>query len=103
MHTALVTLPIPADLTAEQYALYTAEIAPRFQNVPGRLRKNFIYSQASGLAGGVYTWREREEGERFYAGPWREALLAKFGVAPRIEWFYTPTVVDNEIGKVSVG
>jgi hypothetical protein len=100
MHTAIVTIPIPATLTQEQYAAYTGEIAARFQGVPGLVRKNFLFSRESGLAGGVYTWRDRAEGERFYAGQWRDNIVAKFGVEPRIEWFYSPTIVDNESGAV---
>jgi hypothetical protein len=100
MHTAIVTLPILATLTQEQYAAYTAEIAARFQGVPGLVRKNFLFSRESGRAGGVYTWRDRAEGERFYAGVWRENIVAKFGVEPSIEWFYSPVIVDNEAGVV---
>jgi len=102
MHTAVVTIPLPAALTAEQYAAYTAEIAARFQGVPGLVRKNFLFNRETGLGGGVYTWQDRAEGERFYAGAWRDNIVAKFGVAPKIEWYYSPTIVDNESGKITV-
>jgi hypothetical protein len=101
MHTAIVTLSIPATLTQDQYAAYTSEIAARFQGVPGLVRKNFLFSREAGLAGGVYTWRDREEGERFYAGQWLTNIVAKFGVQPRIEWFYSPVIVDNEAEKIT--
>lgn len=103
MHTAIVTIPIPATLTQAQYAAYTGEIAARFQGVPGLVRKNFLFSRESGLAGGVYTWRDRAEGERFYAGAWRDAIVGRFGVEPKIEWFYSPVIVDNESGTVTKG
>src|SRR5450631_2983229 len=95
MHTAVVTMPIPADLTLEQYTGYVREIAPRFEGVPGLVRKNFLFNRETGLAGGVYTWRERAQGEKFYAGVWRENILKKFGVAPKIEWYESPVIVDN--------
>jgi hypothetical protein len=101
MHTAIVTIPLPPDLTLEQYAAYTSEIAARFQGVPGLVRKNFLFNREVGLGGGVYTWVNRAVGERFYAGVWRENILAKFGVEPKIEWFDSPVIVDNESGKVT--
>jgi len=103
MHTAVVTMPIPAGLTLADYAAYVKEIAPRFEGVAGLVRKNFLFNREAGLAGGVYTWRERAQGETFYAGVWRDNILKKFGVAPNIEWFDSPVIVDNEQGKVTVG
>lgn len=101
MHTAVVTIPLPAGLSAEQYAAYTGEIAARFQGVPGLVRKNFLFNRETGLGGGVYTWRDRAAGERFYAGAWRDNIMNKFGVAPKIEWYYSPTIVDNETGEIT--
>ena len=101
MHTAIVTIPLPPDLTREQYAAYTGEIAARFQGVPGLVRKNFLFNRETGLGGGVYTWVDREAGEEFYAGVWRDNIVKKFGVEPRIEWYDSPTIVDNESGKVT--
>ena len=103
MHTAIVTIPLPPDLTREQYAAYTSEIAARFQGVPGLVRKNFLFSREAGLGGGVYTWTDRAEGERFYAGVWRDNIVNRFGVEPKIEWFYSPVIVDNEAGKIVTG
>lgn len=101
--TAVVTVNIPADLTGEQYAAFTKTIAARFQGVPGLVRKNFIFNRESGQAGGVYTWDSRAQGEAFYApgGTWRENLKKAFGAEPSIQWFDTPTIVDNKLGEVS--
>lgn len=100
--TAVVTVPIPADLTAEQYGAFTKTIAARFQGVPGLVRKNFIFNRESAQAGGVYTWDSRAQGEAFYApgGAWRENLKKAFGAEPSIQWFETPTIVDNKLGEV---
>lgn len=68
MHTAIVTIPLPPDLTLEQYAAYTGEIAARFQGVPGLVRKNFLFNREVGLGGGVYTWVDRALGSGFMRG-----------------------------------
>jgi hypothetical protein len=100
--TAFVTVPTPENLTAEQYAAFTKTIAARFQGVPGLVRKNFIFSGESRQAGGVYTWETRAQGEAFYApgGAWRENLKKAFGAEPTIQWFETPTIVDNKVGSI---
>ena len=100
--TAVVTVKIPDQMTREQYFAGTKAIAPKFQGVPALIRKNFIFSKASGTAGGVYTWATREAGERFHAagGPWHQSLVERFGVAPTIQWFDTDVIVDNEIGRI---
>ncbi len=102
--TAVVTVTIPAELTREQYLAGTKAIAPRFQGVTGLIRKNFIFSRASGTAGGVYTWETREAGERFHAagGPWHQSLVERFGVAPSIQWFDTDVIVDNSVGRIDI-
>ena len=102
--TAVVTVTIPADLTREQYLAGTKAIAPKFQGVPGLVRKNFIFSGEAGKAGGVYTWESREAGERFHApgGPWHQSLVDRFGVSPTIQWFDTDVIVDNRAGQIEI-
>jgi Putative mono-oxygenase ydhR len=102
--TAVVTVKIPAGLTREQYLAGTKAIAPKFQGVPGLVRKNFIYSGEAGQAGGVYTWASREAGERFHAvdGAWHQSLVDRFGVAPTVQWFDTDVIVDNRAGQIEI-
>ncbi|MSQ20097.1 MAG: monooxygenase [Betaproteobacteria bacterium] len=102
--TAVVTIKVPADLTREQYLAGTKVIAPKFQGVPGLVRKNFIFSRESAQAGGVYTWETREAGERFHAkgGAWHTSLVERFGVAPTVQWFDTDLIVDNSVGRIDV-
>ncbi len=100
--TAIVTIKIPAGFTREQYLAGAKTIAPKFQGVPGLVRKNFIFSRASGTAGGVYTWASREAGERYHAegGAWHQSLVDRFGVAPTVQWFDTDVIVDNDAGRI---
>ncbi|MBI2176963.1 MAG: YdhR family protein [Candidatus Tectomicrobia bacterium] len=100
MITAIVTARIPKGMTYEKYLENTNKIAPRFQQIPGLIRKNFLFSEAQGLGGGVYLWEGREAAERCYAGVWRENFVKAFGVEPSIAFFDTPIVVDNVAGKV---
>ncbi|MEK6710455.1 MAG: YdhR family protein [Nitrospinota bacterium] len=100
MITAIVTARIPQGLTYEKYVENTRRGAPRFQQIPGLIRKNFLFSEAQGLGGGVYLWESREAAEKCYAGVWRENFMRAFGVEPNIAYFDTPVVVDNSAGKI---
>ncbi len=99
MITAVVTFKIPAGTTREQWLAQTKEAAGRFQNMPGLIRKQFLYSD--GLCGGVYLWETRAAAEACYRGPWRDNVRkASGGNEPDIAWFETPVVVDNESHQV---
>lgn len=99
MITAVVTFKIPDGVTREQWMQQTRAVATRFQDIPGLIRKNFLYSD-KGLAGGVYLWETREAAEACYRGPWRDNIRNIAGVDPDIAWFDTEVVVDNESHQI---
>jgi hypothetical protein len=100
MITAIVTARIPQGMTYEAYIENTNRIAARFQQIPGLIRKNFLFSKSQGLGGGVYLWETREAADKCYAGVWRENFVKAFGVEPNIAFFDTPVVVDNAAGEI---
>jgi hypothetical protein len=102
MITALVQFKVPDGATREEVFANMHKAAPRFEGMPGLLRKNFLFNEAAGTGGGVYTWETREAAEKVYAegGPWREAIRNLYGVDPEITIFETPVVVDNEQGEI---
>ncbi|MEJ2376476.1 MAG: YdhR family protein [Pseudolabrys sp.] len=101
MMTAVVTIKLPAGLTREQWLENTKKIAARFQNIPGLIRKQFLYSDR-GVGGGVYLWETREAAEACYRGSWRDNIRNMFGVEPEITWFESPVVVDNESHEIKI-
>lgn len=102
MISAVVTFRLPAGFTREQYLANAQKAAPRFQAMPGLIRKQFLYSAERGVGGGVYLWESREAAEACYGGPWRDNLRATYGVEPEITYFDSPVVVDNEVHTVKV-
>lgn len=101
MITAIVTIKLPAGLTREKWLEGTKKIAGNFRDVPGLIRKNFLFSE-EGVGGGIYTWQSREAADALYAGPWRDNIVNTFGVEPEIRFFDSPIIVDNELGEVKV-
>lgn len=101
MITAIVRYRLPASITREDCFAHFKKIAPGFGDVPGLVRKQFIWSE-TGTAGGVYQWRSIEDARHFYEGPWLDGILARYGTYPKIEYFRTLAVTDNPGGQVTI-
>lgn len=102
MITAIVKIKMPQDLTLKQYAEQVQKIAGNFQGVPSLIRKNFLFNDVEGYAGGIYTWEDKETAEIFYAGQWLDNVRNLFGVEPEITYYDTPVIVDNESGEIKL-
>lgn len=102
MITAVVTAKYPKGLTREVYLERTKAIAGRFQNIPGLIRKQFLFDEKTGTAGGVYLWESREQAETCYKGVWRENFVKSMGTEPNIAFFESLVVVDNAVHEIKV-
>ena len=99
MITAIVLYKLPSHIDQEACAAHYRAIAPGFRDVPGLIRKQFIYAE-DGWAGGVYQWETREAAAAFYAGPWVDGIRERYGMDPQIRFFETACITDNAIGTV---
>ncbi len=102
MITAIVQFKVAGDVGRDEVLNNMRNVAPRFETVPGLIRKNFLFDEARGIGGGVYTWQTREAAETLYAegGAWRQAIRDLYGVDPEITIFETPIIVDNAVGEI---
>jgi len=102
MITALVQFKVKDGTTRDEVFTNMKNVAPKFEGMPGLIRKNFVFDGERGVGGGVYTWETRAAAEKVYAegGPWREAIRNLYGVDPDITIFETPVIVDNEQGEI---
>lgn len=103
MITALVTFSMTTrkpDRSAEdQLALYEA-MAPKYQKIPGLIRKYFIGSEDR--AGGWYEWETMEHAKAYYTPAWHQFISTTYGGDIKIEYFDCPCVIDNSAGKVCI-
>ena len=99
MITAIVQYKLPPQIGPAACAAHFRAIAPGFRDVPGLIRKQFIYAE-DGWAGGVYLWETRAAAEAFYAGPWRDGIRERYGMDPQIKFFETACITDNAAGAV---
>jgi hypothetical protein len=50
----------------------------------------------------VYQWERIEDAKAFYAGPWLDGIVQRYGMKPQIEFYEVFAVTDNASGKVEV-
>jgi heme-degrading monooxygenase HmoA len=68
MITVITRFQLPAGVTADQIRAAFDEAAPRFRNVPGLVRKQFLRSKDCRTAGGVYLWNDEPAARAFTMG-----------------------------------
>jgi hypothetical protein len=95
----LVTFPSPTPDRAEALADARKTVA-RWRANPELRRKHFLLSEDGTTGAGVYIWPSREAAERAHDAAWREAVIARTGSAPTIQYFDLFMLIDNERGTV---
>jgi hypothetical protein len=98
MITAIVRFKLPAFLDAADVAKLFQGSAPKYQGLPGLVRKYYLFDAESRTGGGCYLWDSREAAERVYTAEWRQMIADRYGTAPEISFFETPVIVDNALG-----
>src|SRR5678815_4256843 len=93
--TVITRFQLPAGLTADQIRAAFDEAAPRFRNVPGLVRKQFLRSKDCGTAGGVYVWSDEDAARAFMSERVAPMIREKFRVEPTSEFFDSPVIVEN--------
>lgn len=98
MITAIVRFQLPPGTDAQLAAEAFRNSAPRYQGVPGLIRKYYIYDGAAQIGGGCYLWESRKAAEAFYNADWRRRIAELYS-DPELCFFETPVVVDNALGR----
>ena len=96
MITAVVQISLPKPISLEDAARAFESTAPKYQGLPGLVRKYYLRSEDGCRAGGVYLWETRAAAEAVYNGEWKARVKQLYGSEPEISWFDTPIVVDNQ-------
>ena len=102
MIVAIVTFRLPAPTSLDEITKTFQSTAPRYQGIPGLLRKNYWLSEDGRRAGGIYVWETRADAERVYTADWKKLVESKYGNPPEIEYLHSPVMVDNRDGTISV-
>lgn len=102
MIVTIVTFRLPQKTTLEDITKTFQSTAPKYQGIPGLVRKNYFMSEDGARAGGIYLWESRADADRVYTADWIKFVEGKYGTAPTIEYLHAPVMVDNRDGSISV-
>lgn len=94
MIVAVVRFALPESMSRDEARAAFEESAPRFQAMPGLLRKHYLFDEDGPLGGGVYLWESREAAEAVYDDAFRARVRERYGSEPTIELFDTPVTVE---------
>ncbi|MFV0679103.1 YdhR family protein [Ottowia sp.] len=95
MITTITTFALPKAITREEAKGIFLSTAPRYQAVPGLVRKCYVLSEDGKTAGGIYLWKRREDALALYTEEWRAFVREKYQTEPQVTYFSSPVVVDN--------
>jgi hypothetical protein len=100
MITVFVEFDLPDPVPADKAQALFASTAPKYQGIPGLLRKYYVSGEGGQSAGGIYLWESREQAEGFYDAAWFAMVRERYGAEPRVRYLDTPVVVDNVAGTI---
>ncbi len=101
MVTVIVQFKV-GDAKVEAVKETFVDSVPRYQQVPGLLRKYYLLSDDGDTAGGVYLWKSREDAEALYTQEWKQMIKEKYGSEPVLSYFESPVIVDNQYGETHI-
>ena len=102
MIVTIVTFQLARPTTVAEITKTFQVTAPRYQGMPGLLRKNYWVSEDGRRAGGIYVWASRQDADRVYTAEWKKSVEEKYGAPPVIEYLHSPVMVDNRDGTISI-
>ena len=100
MTTSITRFQLPPGVPVEAIKNGFREVAPKFKEPPGLLRKYFLISEDGKTGGGVYLWKSMEQARTFSEGVIRPMIKDKFKMDPSIEYYESPVVVDNLTSEI---
>ena len=101
MITEIVTFKLPEGMTREEVFAQYEKTAPIWRDNPDLIRKNYLYDDKMGIAGGVYLWKEKAHAEKWHGAEFRKRVQELYGSEPESQFFETPIVVDSLAGEIA--
>jgi hypothetical protein len=95
MITVITTYQLPKPITRDEARRMFLSTAPKYQGVPGLVRKYYVLSQDGNSVGGIYLWNSRAEADAMYTESWRAFVREKYRTDPSLTYLDSPVVVDN--------
>jgi hypothetical protein len=90
----VVTIPIPAGLDRAKIVAGMEKTVPKYQALPGLVRKYFTISEDHRF-GGIYLWKSREAAVAYYDDAWRARILKTYGAPAEVTYFDVPIAIEG--------
>lgn len=103
MITAITTFRMPKSITGEEAREIFLSTAPKYQGVPGLIRKCYYVAPDGHTIGGIYLWRSRAEAQAMYTESWKAFVREKYGTEASVAYLDTPVIVDNVTNEILSG
>ncbi len=100
MITAIVEFKLPQPMSVAQAKATFLSTAPKYQGMPGLIRKYYFLSEDGMKAGGIYLWASRQDADRVYTDAWKDFVRGKYGTDPGLTFLECPVVVDNVSNEI---
>ncbi|HZM36599.1 MAG TPA: YdhR family protein [Burkholderiales bacterium] len=95
MVTVIVNFPIPTGLSLEDFNAQMIKSVPKYQAMPGLVRKSYIVDAKNRVAGGAYSFASREHADACFSEDFIKGVTDTYG-KPDIRFFDTLIEVDNQ-------
>lgn len=95
MISVITNFRLPKPITRDEARKICLSTAPKYQGVPGLVRKVYVLSQDGGTAGGLYLWNSRAEADAMYTESWKAFVREKYETEPSVTYFDSHVVVDD--------
>ena len=100
MITEIVSFKLPDGTTREEVFSAFERTVPTWAENPDLIRKTYLFDAETGVAGGVYLWKEKAHAEKWHGAEYRQKVKDLYGAEPASQFFETPIVVDNRSGEI---
>ena len=100
MITVIVEFKLQISMSVDEARVIFLSTAPKYQAMPGLIRKYYFLSEDGCKAGGIYLWQSRPHAERVYTEDWKTFVRGKYGSDPSLTYLECPVVVDNTTQQI---
>lgn len=89
----VVAIKTPPGVDAARLRAEFDKAAPRYQQIPGLIRKYFTIGDGS--FGGIYYWSSKAAADAWFNDAWRARVKATYGSAGEVTYFVVPLAIDG--------
>ena len=100
MITVIVEFKLPEKRSLKEARDLFLSTAPKYQGLPGLIRKSYFLTPDGAKAGGIYLWKSREDADRTYTEEWKNFVRGKYGSEPSLTYLESPVIVDNLTNEI---